>query len=202
MKLATRAQRSKVLDLITQKQVPASQLQDLLESGLLADLLYANVASVNRVEFRRILGLKDAPVIDCDAAPILLHKDWKIEEHKPGGQLIWDRTNLRLYLSENQHDGQYVRGDRLRKELADKPVLNANVLDYLLDHPHLIPEEWKNKVEDEPLHIFFWGTIYRYANDIFVRYLHFETENDCWSWASYDLEYLWQAHDPTVMLAS
>jgi len=36
--------------------------------------------------------------------------------------------------------------------------MNANVLDYLLAHPELIPEDWKNK------YVFFWGTIYRYSS--------------------------------------
>ena len=57
-------------------------------------------------------------------------------------------------------------GNKLRKELANKDVLNANVLDYLLAHPELIPEEWKGKL------IFFWGTIYRDSDGrLYVRYL-------------------------------
>lgn len=57
MKEATLAQASHLLTMIKQKGVPAEQLQDLFESGLLADLLDANVDEVKRDEFRKVLGL-------------------------------------------------------------------------------------------------------------------------------------------------
>lgn len=60
MKEPTLGQARKVLDLIVDKGIPEEQLQKLLESGLLADLLYANVDVVDRSEFRRIIGLKPA----------------------------------------------------------------------------------------------------------------------------------------------
>lgn len=58
MKEATLKQARKVLDLIADKEVPEDQLQKLLESGLLADLLDANTEAVNREDFRRAIGLK------------------------------------------------------------------------------------------------------------------------------------------------
>lgn len=105
--------------------------------------------------------------IDCDAAPFL-PEGRTVEEHQKGGQMEWDKKAQAkaLYLSENQKDGKIIGGEDLRKELAGKPVLNANVLDFLLKHPELIPEEWKGKK------VFFWGTIYRYPDDrLNVRYL-------------------------------
>lgn len=57
MKTATLAQGNQVMNLILQKQVPAQQLQQLLESGLISDLLDANVARVDRAEFRELIGL-------------------------------------------------------------------------------------------------------------------------------------------------
>lgn len=57
MSLTTLGQGAKVIELILQKETPAKQMQDLLESGLLADLLDANVGSVNREDFRKLLGL-------------------------------------------------------------------------------------------------------------------------------------------------
>ena len=52
--------------------------------------------------------------------------------------------------------------------------LNANVLDYLLEHPELIPKKWKK------YRIVFWGTIYRFNKESgpsegkeFVRCLYF-----------------------------
>ena len=68
-----------------------------------------------------------------------------------------------------------IEGNDLRKEIVSPLVLNANVLDWLLDHPELIPEEWKD------FYIFFWGTIYRYSEDSFsVRYLCWSNSKWCW----------------------
>jgi hypothetical protein len=92
-------------------------------------------------------------LIDCDADPFV-PDGWKVEEHIKGGRLEWDPENVSLYLSRKQQDG-VISGDKLRKELKGKPVLNACVLDYLMANPNLIPNEWKGKC------INFWGTIYR-----------------------------------------
>lgn len=112
-------------------------------------------------------------LIDCDADPFLPNS-WKVEEHQKGGLFKWDSAQVNLFLSESQRKG--VQGSHeLRKELAGKPVLNANVLDYLLAHPHLIPEEWKK------LFVFFWGTIYRDSvGGLCVRYLCWH--GDWWHW--------------------
>ena len=66
-------------------------------------------------------------------------------------------------------------GNNLRQELDDQPTLNANVLDYLLAHPELIPEEWKGKA------VFFWGTIYRRSDGgLYVRCLYWGGSK--WRW--------------------
>jgi len=114
-------------------------------------------------------------VIDCDVEPFIEPR-WRVEEHKKGGQFKWDPQTIRLYLSKGQRgEASRMEGGKLRKELEGKPVVNANVLDYLFEHPHLIPEEWKGKA------VYFWGTIYRDAvGNLDVRYLVF-FENQ-WKW--------------------
>ena len=57
MKNITLAQGNQVLNLILQKDVPCEQLQELLASGLLSDLLDANIQQVDRKKFREVLGL-------------------------------------------------------------------------------------------------------------------------------------------------
>lgn len=84
-------------------------------------------------------------IIDLDADPRTPYDGWKIEEHKKGGQFAWNPAKVALFLSKKQQDGNSIEGDKLRKEMADQTVYNANLLDYLLDNPHLIPEEWKGK---------------------------------------------------------
>ncbi len=111
--------------------------------------------------------------IDCDANPYV-PDDWKVEEHIKGGELRWNPDEVELYLCDKQKDG-VIEGNKLRKLLKGKPVLNANVLDHLLDNQQLIPEEWKGKA------VFFWGTIYRNSDgNLCVRYLYWD--DDRWRW--------------------
>ena len=114
-------------------------------------------------------------VIDLDAPPLIPYDGWSVEEHKPGGQFKWDPTKINLYLSPNQQGGKSIEGHKLRAELVNQPVMNANLLDYLLAHPHLIPEDWKRDAEGNTRFVHFWGTIYRNSGrDLCVRYLFWD----------------------------
>ncbi len=95
-------------------------------------------------------------IIDCDAVP-LLPKGWEVVEHLKGGQFELNLNRIELYLDVEQKSVG-IGGHELRKKLERKLILNANVLDYLIGHTYLIPDEWKDK------YIFFWGTIYRYSD--------------------------------------
>jgi hypothetical protein len=100
-----------------------------------------------------------------------------VEEHKKGGMFKFNPEKTSLYLAKNQKK-RGIGGHDLHKDLSDKPVMNANVLDYLLAHPELIPEEWKDK------YVFFWGTIYRDSEGISsVRCLSWKGSK--WTWDSY-----------------
>jgi hypothetical protein len=62
------------------------------------------------------------------------------------------------------------------------PVMNANVLDYLLANPDLIPEEWKKDEKGNTRYIFFWGTVYRRSNgNLCVRCLYWDDSGWYWS---------------------
>jgi len=133
-------------------------------------------------------------VIDCDADPFV-PEGWKVEEHKKSGKVKWSKELIQLYLSAGQKDGKCIEGNKLRKELAVKPVLNANVLDYLLAHTELIPEEWKGK------YVFFWGTIYRDSDgSLGVRCLYWD--DDRWSWSCIWLGDDFHDDNPAALSAS
>jgi len=105
-------------------------------------------------------------IIDLDKNPFV-PEDWKVEEHIKGGELEWDPAKVALYLSEEQQGDKMIQGHQLREELKGKPVYNANLLDYLLKNPQLIPGEWECEA------VFFWGTIYRdQDNSLCVRCLN------------------------------
>lgn len=132
-------------------------------------------------------------LIDCDADPYV-PSGWKVEEHIKGGQFEWDPTRVKLYLSDKQKDGA-IEGNKLRKELKGKPAFNANVLDYLLANPNLIPEEWKGKA------VFFWGTIYRDSGgSLCVRCLVWDGGG--WLWCSNWLGSDWGDLSPAAVPAS
>lgn len=133
-------------------------------------------------------------VIDCDANPFV-PDGWSVEEHQKGGAFKWNAANVALHLDKGQKNGKYIEGNKLREALAGKPVLNANVLDYLIAHPHLTPEEWKGKA------VFFWGTIYRHRDgDLYVRYL--DWNGDRWYWHFRWLGYDWHDSTPAAVPAS
>lgn len=137
-------------------------------------------------------------LIDCDAQPFV-PESWEVVEHQPGGpfdstqdkQFEWDPGKVELYLCDEQKKGS-IEGNELRKKLKGKPVMNANVLDYLLAHPELIPEEWKGK------YIFFWGTIYRHSSGrLYVRYLRWR--GDEWDWGFDWLGLHWDDNNPALL---
>ncbi len=134
-------------------------------------------------------------IIDLDADPFV-PKGWKVEEHKKGGKVKWTSNLVHLYLSDSQKDGKHIKGDELRKELENKHVLNANVLDYLLAHPELIPEGWKDKM------IYFWGTVYRHPDGcLCIRCLFWDYAGLRWTCDKYLDRNFWD-NDPAALLAS
>ena len=129
-------------------------------------------------------------VIDCDADPYV-PDNWNVEEHIKGGELRWNPDEVELWLCDEQKKGS-IEGNKLRKKLKGQLVLNANVLDYLLANPKLIPEEWKNKA------VFFWGTIYRYSSgDLCVRYIYWGAGG--WGWCYDWLDYVFDGIGPAAV---
>jgi hypothetical protein len=150
-----------------------AEIKTLSEGDILADVLKV---IKGQAEIKMIERL-----IDCDSAPFV-PDGWLVEEHKKGGLFKFDPAKISLYLSKKQKKGS-IDGRDLRKYLSNKQVMNANVLDYLLAHPELIPEEWKGK------YVFFWGTVYRGpAGFLDVRYLYWYGSE--WGWY-----YLWLDDD-------
>jgi len=136
--------------------------------------------------------------IDLDTDPFVPDdKDyqWSVEEHQKGGQFQWDAAKVKLYLDSGQKDRKLVTGNKLREALAKEPIFNANLLDYLLANPHLIPEEWKGR------YVFFWGTIYRHWDgSLFVRYLGWH--GDGWYYTFGWLDGGWDGDAPALVYAS
>lgn len=134
-------------------------------------------------------------IIDTDAPPKIPYSGWTVESHKGAGKVEWNPKKFQLCLSDKQRKGEYVKGFDLQEELESQTPMNANVLDFLLEHPELIPKDWKRK------YVTFFGTVYRHSGDLlFVRY---------WDWDDGALQsgYYWLGRDwsdqfPALSLAS
>lgn len=140
-----------------------------------------NLAVYLKAGCPKLLG--QVHIIDCDIDPFV-PKGWEVEEHHKTGRLLeLDVSKIQLYLSEEQRKGEVIKGNELRKKLteADRLVLNACVLDYLLIHQELIPDDWKEK------RIFFFGTIYRGGIHGSLRVRCFRWAINKWIW---DYEWL------------
>ncbi len=147
-------------------------------------------------------GLTTQHIVDCDIVPIVPH-GCSIEEHKKDGQLSLDMSRVELHLSQNQVDGSIIEGNKLREELTSRsvPVLNANVLSYLLQNQELIPESWKCDVNNRTRQIFFWGTIFRSRSLLFVQYMYWDN-NSMWWWNYRRLDRVWSKGSPAATFTS
>ncbi len=131
-------------------------------------------------------------VVDLDADPFV-PEGWSVVSHTKGGQWKYDATKVSLYLSEGQKDGKWIVGTKLQEELKAQPTANANLLEFYLAHPHLIPEDWKGK------YTFFRGTSYRRADgSLCVRYLFWVGAR--WAWGCLWLGHDWYDRNPAVLL--
>jgi len=176
------------------------QLMDSLEAkGFTPELLtrlgqFSDIPGIISVLNKTSEIVPTKHIVDLDADP-MIPNGWTVEEHTKGGQFEFDPKQVALHLDKAQQDGGVIVGKKLRQKLKGKRVYNANLLDFLLAHPELIPEEWKGKF------IFFWGTIYRYSfGSPYVRYLCWY--GDGWNWSDYWLGNNFDDDCPAVVPAS
>lgn len=134
-------------------------------------------------------------IIDLDADPYV-PEDWTVEEHRKGGEFKFDLKKIELYLADGQKKGRSIFGSALQAELRNKPVLNANVLDWLIDsNQHRIPKEWRYKF------IFFWDTIYRDASgSLAIRCLSWNGSQ--WTWDFRWINVHWLNEHPAALFVS
>jgi hypothetical protein len=124
-----------------------------------------------------IKELCQSRVVDSNKLPFVQKGVW-VDKHIGNGDVVWHKNKFAklLYPLESQKEEDLITGIDFQKEIMQRPVMNATVLDWLLENPSCIPSEWKGKK------IFFWGTIYRDGYDeLFVRYLDQTCSRLSWS---------------------
>jgi len=147
--------------------------------------------------------------IDHSKTPKFPFNGASVEEHRGtgvsklerrGDDLYLDGKKILLHLEKSQKDDS-IQGHKLREKLAKQTVLDANILDYLVEHPELIPDTWKQDEEGRTRYVFFWGTVFRHADgNLCVRCL-------CWGDGGWQVDYGWLVSDwfvsyPAALLAS
>ena len=137
-------QAANLLTLVSNKGTPAGQIQRLYSSGLLADLLDANVDEVDRAEFRKVLGLgpvrkivsfekKPEPVPDIivrvDRSIRPVYPDWmKLVMHpelEPTGPAEYELGTINHWLHDGQKNGRCMEGHKLYEYLKENGMLES-----------------------------------------------------------------------------
>ena len=149
------------------------------------------------------VNLEAKPRLPFDGATVEKHEGegWVRVEKRPDGLYI-NGKKVVLYLSEKQQNGEVIQGHNLREELSGRDILNANILDALLEYLELIPEDWKKDAKGNARYIFFWATVYRRDPDgyLFVRCLFWD--GDRWYWGYHGLGDGWFGYYPSAVRAS
>lgn len=223
MKTATLKQSAKILSLF--EDTPLEQVQDLLESGILADLRDANVSKINRDEFRRLIGLK--PFIADTIIQIDRSQPFDPAEFLGAGWSIWrgpadgdglsgdedqderslaltevDLSKIRFETCLQKGEASITGEEKLRRlKVSGHIRLDAKIFQTLWENRDKIPEAWKEKINSNTRFIFFDGTILRSPRgNRFV--LYFCRRDGEWHWSYRWLECDWSASGPSAVLAS
>ncbi len=125
-------------------------------------------------------------------------RNWKVEYNNPLES--FEPSKLALHVEPEQKKN-FIKGEILAERMK-KGGLNSTVLKYLLDHPKLIPENWKKETNGRPTWIFFWGTILlNYEGERYVLYLSWADNR--WDWHVWHvLTREWQDNHPSAVLSS
>jgi len=114
--------------------------------------------------------------IDCRMDPAVPDGGWWIYKHMGIPEVLWDTTRVERWRSELQkshpHDKEEpaIPGNEIYERVEqDNGLVNAALLDYLLEHQELIPGDWKDSKT------YFWGTLYQHPlGTIGVRFMTFD----------------------------
>lgn len=134
------------------------------------EVLFKKVVAIVREELAKGTSPEKSHIVNCNESPILSlddlrfdvkthYKMGKVKLENRDGDLYVNGQKVVRYLSREQNAGEFISSKNIRKKLSKKLILNACILEHLIDNPELIPEEWKNGMT------FFWGTILRRLSD-------------------------------------
>jgi len=126
---------------------------------------------INQPEEQLLVVQPGQLMIDCNAHPKVPDM-WQLGKHSMGlGQWAWNPQKIML------NDLEFVDAEFTEHAAIEQYCFsfgyvpaNADILDFLLEHPNLIPSEWKGKL------VYFCGTTYESEDAKMVR---------CLAWGGY-----------------
>lgn len=95
--------------------------------------------------------------IDCSAKPSTPDPTWTIVSNQQDGSYLFNPAEAGKKIISFESKTAPITGEQMIKKLNGKG-LNACVLDYLMAHKELFPEEWKTK------NVVFAGTVFADAH--------------------------------------
>jgi len=132
-------------------------------------------------------------LIDCDVLP--KRKEitaYKIKKHKKMVMILYNPEEVSLF-----QFGDSMRISEAIKLYAKKPFMNADVLEYLLEHQELIPEDWKDK------RIFFLNSVYvDYFKREVVRYMVWDRHLKYWGEGLYGVGEKFKPNHAALLMES
>ncbi|MBP9855953.1 MAG: hypothetical protein KBC48_01430 [Candidatus Pacebacteria bacterium] len=147
---ATLAQATQVLGLILEKKGNVKDLQDLLESGLLTDLLDSDPKHISRDAFRQILFLTDqipSYKIKVDYSVsfeelINRGKYEEVDERLAGNISQWNfwegqdrKPDVEVYLLPLPHDMQPTAMTQYIRRMGMRELNNKEILTFGIEYP-------------------------------------------------------------------
>ncbi|EKD67871.1 MAG: hypothetical protein ACD_48C00174G0003 [uncultured bacterium] len=144
-----------------------TQLQNRADNTAI-EIMLPQTFSVPRNKFRHKIDLSNHR-IPQEAIDL----GWTLHKHIGKGVLDLDPSKLELFYAPrgNFYELVWLPFFLHKLKKGKIPILNDSVLDYLLDHPEIIPESWKTGRDDKLVtRIDFLGTEYRSpSGEIHVR---------------------------------
>ena len=99
-------------------------------------------------------------LIDLGTTPRIPHEGWRLKAHAGAGTFFCDPSRIQLYSPERLLSIPDFSGEDFLREMADKPILNANVRDFLQTHPECISASWREPLRGRIPCILFPATIF------------------------------------------
>lgn len=135
------------------------------------------LATLPQIRRRSLVGVAEGKrisierlphIIDCDLSLIIPPEGGFVREQNRMGKVVFDPAMIQYLISPKQkrRTGPSPRGYALRAEFAGQRFLSPHFLDYLVEHPDLIPAFLGEHILSEGDRIIFWGAIFQGLRDI------------------------------------